>query len=139
MSVARAFFDTNVLIYTRDRSDPRKQQIAESIYRNHLAGRNIYISTQILQEFYVTLSRKISGVSLDDAYALTFELSQLHVVTIGPRDVLDAIASQRYQLSFWDSMVLTTAQKAGATLLYSEDFNHGQQFGTVRIENPFIK
>lgn len=139
MIAAKAFFDTNVLVYAHDRADKRKQEIAERLFRRHLSARKLYLSTQILQEFYVTLSRKIAGVSPADAYALTFDLAQLHVITIAPVDVLNAIGNQeRYKFSFWDSLVLASAQKAGAAVLYSEDFTHAQEFGTLRVENPFL-
>lgn len=138
MTAARAFFDANVLVYVHDRADPRKQETAERLFRSHLASRSLYLSTQVLQEFFVTLSCKVAGVSVDEAYALTSDLARLHVVTVSPAEVLEAIATQRrYMLSFWDSLVLVSARNSGAAVLYSEDFTHGQVFGTVRAENPF--
>ncbi|MCU1262748.1 MAG: hypothetical protein JWO80_5633 [Bryobacterales bacterium] len=138
MTGDKAFFDTSVLVYVHDRADPRKQETAERLFRSHLASRSLYLSTQILQEFFVTLSCKVADVSADDAYALTSELAKLHVVTVTPAEVLEAIATQRrYTLSFWDSLVLVSARNSGAVVLYSEDFTHGQMFGTVRAENPF--
>src|SRR6185312_3420323 len=134
----RAFFDTNVLVYAHVLNEPRKQKIAERLYRQHAAGKTISLSTQVLQEFFVTLAKKVSGVSLEQASALTEDLAKLHVVAIQPADVLEAIgAHQGYRLSFWDSLVLTSALKARANVLYTEDLSHGQVFGSLRIENPF--
>ncbi|MGH9612568.1 MAG: PIN domain-containing protein [Bryobacteraceae bacterium] len=134
-----AFFDTNVLVYAHVLNEPRKQKVAEQLYRRHAAGKNISLSTQVLQEFFVTLTKKVAGVSLEEALALTEDLAKLHVVTIQPVDILEAIGVQkRYRISFWDGLILTSAIKAQAGVLYTEDLSHGQIFGGLRVENPFL-
>jgi predicted nucleic acid-binding protein len=134
-----AFFDTNVLVYMYDRQSPRKQQIAREVYREHFHARTIVLSTQILQEFFVTLTKKIPGTPLELARSLTSDFAQLNVVAVQPRDVLDAIDLQaRHKLSFWDSLVLTTARVAHASVLFTEDLIHGRVYEGVRVQNPFL-
>lgn len=92
---------------------------------------------QVLQEFYVTSTRKLR-LPADVAEGQVLRLSAWAVHTPSPRDVLAAIGLHRiHQLSFWDAMILRSAQQLGCTLLYSEDLNPGQTVGDVMIRNPF--
>ena len=97
------------------------------------------VSVQVLQEFYVTLTRKVRPlISPADARATIEEFLAWHVVEPTKQDVLDAIDRvTRWQISFWDAMLLTTAVKAGATTLWSEDLNHDQTYDGVTVRNPF--
>ncbi len=133
------FFDTNVLVYVHDRRFPYKREIARRLYARHLYEKTIVISTQVLQEFYTVLTGKIKQVPANQAKALTAQLAGLYVVSIGPGHVLDAIdLHMRRKLSFWDSLVITAAKAAKATLILSEDLGHGQVYDGVRVENPFV-
>mgnify|MGYP001827857629 FL=1 len=97
------------------------------------------LSTQVLQEFYVNVRRKAKKpISHDRARALIADYLSWDPVVNDGATLLDAIDVERqYKLSFWDAMIVVAAQKSGATVLYSEDFNDGQEFGGVRVENPF--
>lgn len=98
------------------------------------------LSVQVLQEFYVTATRKVDPpLSPADARTRVANLSVWQVVEPTAQDVLDAIDNATlWQVSFWDSMLLTTAAKAGASVLWTEDLNHGQLYGRVTVRNPFV-
>jgi predicted nucleic acid-binding protein len=134
----RVFFDTNILVYFHDTREPDKQRVAEQLLRTHLADRRLVLSTQVLQEFFVTVTQKLRAVPAAQAKALISDYSKTHVVTVNPGHILDAIDLQeRYQLSFWDGLILAAAKSAGAAVLCSEDFAHGEAYDGVRVENPF--
>jgi predicted nucleic acid-binding protein len=101
---------------------------------------NGILSTQVLQEFCATARRKISKpLSLDDTHRVIREYLAWEVVVNTPASVLDALRMEaRYKVSFWDALILTAAGHAGAETVYSEDLSHGQRYGSVRVENPFI-
>ncbi|MEO7143565.1 MAG: PIN domain-containing protein [Bryobacteraceae bacterium] len=129
------FFDTNVLVYIHDATAPDKQNTAEALFRTHFYNRTLAISTQVLQEFYVTVSRKISP---DAAALLTGEYADLNPITIQPADILEAIRLQkRWKIAFWDALILASAKAAGAEVLYTEDFSSGQHYDGINAQNPF--
>lgn len=136
----RTFFDTNVLVYLFDLSQPTKRRTArERFEREGLTG-NVVVSTQVLQEFYVILTRKLDP-ALDPIKALDAvqDLCALPVVHIDPDMVLAAIRrSQTAQLSFWDSLIVEASVQGQCRVLLTEDLQHGQVFDGVRVENPFL-
>jgi predicted nucleic acid-binding protein len=105
-----------------------------------LKGNGI-LSTQVLQEFYVNVRRKAQQpITVEQARALVFDYLAWNPVVNDGADLLAAIdLEKRYQLSFWDSLIVAAARKSGASIIYSEDFNHGQQFGPVEVRNPFLE
>ena len=136
---ALAFFDTNVLVYMHDPRAAYKRDVALQLFRRHLYSETLVISTQVLQEFYVTISRKLENIKSGQARAITAEYARLNVLTISPQHVLQAIDLQsRHKLSFWDSLILVSARAVGASLLLSEDLAHGRVYDGVRVENPFV-
>lgn len=135
---ARTFLDTNVLVYIFDHDEPAKQQRARAILAQAESG-ELALSTQVLSEFYVTVTRKIER-PLDPAYAsqVVDWLGCLHVVSTDLVLIKDAIRTSRSaQLSYWDGLVLSAAAHAGCELLLTEDLNDGQEINSVRVENPF--
>lgn len=135
---ARTFLDTNVLVYIFDHDEPAKQQRARAILAQAESG-ELALSTQVLSEFYVTVTRKIER-PLDPAYAsqVVDWLGFLHVVSTDLVLIKDAIRTSRSaQLSYWDGLVLSAAAHAGCELLLTEDLNDGQEINSVRVENPF--
>ncbi|RMH04530.1 MAG: PIN domain-containing protein [Nitrospirae bacterium] len=135
------FVDTNVLVYLFDAGSPTKQQRAREIFSNPEQQQRLVLSTQVLQEFYVAVTRRLA-VPLDPATALRAvqDLAVFPVIQIDPPLILLAIKrSQSVRLSFWDALILETAFMAGATLLYSEDYQDGQVIGNLRIVNPFTR
>ena len=94
---------------------------------------------QVLQEFYVAVTRKaVPPLAPEQARTIVDRLTLWTVVEPSARDVLDAIDnSVRWRISFWDAMLLTAASRAGAAVLWSEDLNPGQVYGGVTVQNPF--
>jgi predicted nucleic acid-binding protein len=135
----RVFLDTNVLVYLFDADDPAKQRRVQALLSDRELRAQLILSTQVLQEFYVSVTRKL-GTPLDPeaAFQAVQDLAAFPVVQIDPPLILLAIQrSRKAKVSFWDALILETALAAGATLLYSEDFRDGAVFGGLRIANPF--
>ncbi len=138
----RVFLDTNVLVYLFDTDAPAKQRQARSILAGTaegVAGAELVLSTQVLQEFYVAVTRKLARpVSGADALAAMESLCELPVVQVDPQMVLAAAAgSQRRSLSFWDALIVEAAIAGGCSRLLTEGLQHEQAFNDLRIENPF--
>jgi predicted nucleic acid-binding protein len=132
-----AFLDTNVLIYAAAgrRDAPEKAERAWSLIEKG----NFGLSAQVLGEFYVNVVKK-PAVPLQPEEAATW-IDRLCVFPVVPVDadlVREALAnSRRYLLSYWDAAIIAAAERLGAPILYSEDLNHSQAYGTVRVVNPF--
>jgi predicted nucleic acid-binding protein len=135
------FFDTNVLVYMVDRRDPKKQAIAQSLVGDALAAGSGVISFQVVQETLHALTRKARQVlpAVDAAELLDAVLVPLWTVQPSARLYGKALQVQAKQgFSFYDSLIVAAALEAGCKRLYSEDLQHGQRVGTLRIENPFL-
>lgn len=134
------FVDTNVLLYAYDASARARHDRARALVGQLGRARRGAISVQVLQEFYVNAVAKI-------AVPLTPDLARVRLRALSrwpthaplPLDVLAATAtSEDHQVSFWDAMILRSATELGCTRLWTEDLNHGQVIGGVRITNPFL-
>ncbi len=134
-----SFVDTNILVYAEDRDAKGKQDIARDLVLGLWNDRQGVLSSQVLQEFYVTVTRKLKK-PLRAAEALDVVREYLTwtvVENTGSLLVQAAELQQRAQLSFWDAMVVQAAIQAGCDRLYSEDLNAGQRFDSVVVVNPF--
>ena len=134
------FFDTNVLVYLFDADAPKKRERAREIFDQHVRDGSLSISTQVLQELYVTLTRKLA-VTLAESEAcevITALCEMPVVITDGPMVLAAIQLSQRQKLSFWDALIIESARHSGATVLLSEDLQHGQIIEGVTITNPFL-
>jgi len=133
------FVDTNILLY-RVSTDPHesgKQAVAAKI----LASRDLRLSVQVLQEFYVQATRpsRPDPLSHADATALMRSWKRYPVSELDVGLVERALsAKERWQLSYWDAAILEAARTSDCEVLLSEDLNHGQDFDGVRVLNPFI-
>ena len=136
----RSFVDTNVLVYCFDAGEPAKRKRALEIMVGKADVGDLVLSTQVLQEFYVTVTRKLKRpLPGPDAAAAVRELAKLSVIQIDLAMVLSAIEDcQSYQLSLWDTLILRSALTASCERLLTEDLQHGFQFESVRVENPFL-
>ena len=137
MSV-RYFVDTNILMYAHDTSAGAKHDRAKAIVEELWRDRTGVLSTQVLQELAVNLRRK-AGRPLDAKAAREIIADYLtwQVVVNGGDSILEALDLEgRYQISFWDALVVQAAQASGAEVLYSEDLSDGQKYGAVRVTNP---
>lgn len=136
----RSFFDTNILVYMFDRDTPAKRTLARALFQGEtLAGRSI-VSTQVLQEFYVTVTRKLARPLDEQAAAeIVTGLATLPVIANDAALVLKAIARSRcMRLSFWDAMIIEAALFGGAKTLFTEDMQHDQMIDGMRLHNPFM-
>jgi predicted nucleic acid-binding protein len=133
----RSFLDSNVLIYTDDGSSPAKQRTAIQLIARCRRQRNGVVSLQVLEEYFSISTRKL-GVDAAIARRKVELFSQLSTVATHVEDVLAAIDLHRlHQFSFWDALVIRSAQQAGCSRLYSEDLQHGRRIDGVDIVNPF--
>jgi predicted nucleic acid-binding protein len=133
-----AFFDTNVLVYSDDVAAPIKQKRASSLLDDHLSRDTAVLSLQVLQEYFATVTRKLH-VPSERAQRRVEIFSCAKIVRFEIADLVAAIELHRLtQISFWDAMIGHAARIGGATVLYSEDFQHGKILGGVRIINPFL-
>src|SRR5262245_10334498 len=135
---ASYFVDTNILMYAHDASAGDKHERAQAIVEELWRDRTGALSTQVLQEFADNLYRKAGRpVDLKATRDIVADYLAWHVVVNGAESILEAIDLQgRYQLSFWDALIIQAAQISGAGVLYSEDLSTGQEFGSVRVVNP---
>lgn len=139
MSVDRAFVDTNVLIYAHDSTAGDKHERARRILEDLWESRTGFLSVQVLQEFFVNVTRKIpKPLSTSEAKEVIADLSRWRVHVPAPDDVLGAIGVHvQTSISFWDAMVIRSAAEMGCDVLYSEDLNDGQSYAGVLVKNPF--
>jgi predicted nucleic acid-binding protein len=136
MNGVKAFFDTNVLLYMYG-GDQSKQARAKELFRQYALAGRMLLSTQVVQEFYAAGSRKLGmpHAKLRDA---TAALLDCPLVIVGPSEITSAIQNEeRYQISFWDGLILAAAESGGSEILFTEDLNDGQQYGAVLARNPF--
>lgn len=131
------FFDTNVLVYCTDASNPAKQARARELVKQASLDGDGWVSTQVLIELFNVLTRKqkIPATAARDL-ALSYTAWQVVDSDLTLVGAAMETSSQR-GLSIWDAMVIEAAQRCGADTLYTEDLNHGQQFGTLTVMNPF--
>jgi len=136
----KTFVDTNILVYAYDRGAGPKHDRALNLLQALWEQGQGVLSTQVLQEFYVNVRRKaVKPITAKQARSLVADYLAWNPVVNDGVAMLEAIDfEQRYKLSFWDSMIVVAAMKSGAATLCSEDFSHGQKFGTVRVVNPFL-
>lgn len=136
-SSRKAFFDTNVLLYMYSASDPIKQVRAAEVFAEYATRERAIISTQVVEEFWVNGCKKLRG-QIPEVRAVVSKLLDLPLVILSQSHIMRAMDNQeRYQISFWDGLILAAAESSGADILLTEDLNHGQQYGTVLAENPF--
>jgi len=133
------FIDTNILVYAFDRSAGPKHTTAAQLIRECWENETGRISIQVLQEFIVNVTRKIAApLDHQTTRQIVSDLAQWRVHSPDVVDLIQALDFQeRYQLSFWDAMVLQSAARLGCGQLLSEDLNHGQLYGEVLVVNPF--
>lgn len=132
------FVDTNVLLYaiSRDRGERDKATRANEI----LAGRDVALSVQVLQEFSVQATRtgRADALRPAQAAALVESFVRFPVATVTPDVMRAAFATHtRFGISYWDATILEAARSLGCAVVLSEDLSDGQDYGGVRVENPF--
>lgn len=134
------FIDTNVLVYAHDISAGLKHERAKNLIKELWNSELGCISIQVLQEFYVTVTRKICNpIPPEIAASIISDLGHWRMHTPDIADILGAIEIQKsYNLSFWDSMIIQSAKRLNCYCIWTEDLNHGQAYEGIKILNPFI-
>ncbi len=137
----RCFVDTNILVYAHDTSEGLKREVARGVITALWASRSGCVSVQVLQELFVTLTRKVSlPLSARAATTVVEDLTAWTLHAPNGRDILAAIAvHERAWVTFWDAMILTSARSLGCRVLYSEDLGAGQRDDGVLVVNPFAE
>jgi predicted nucleic acid-binding protein len=135
---ARVFVDTNILVYAHDIDAGAKHLLAEQKVRELWCSRvRPVVSIQVLQEFFVNLCRK--GATISEATEQVQNYMAWHVVENSASLLLSGIEmTERWRLSLWDALIIAAAKKAGAGVVWSEDFNTGQEYGGVVAVNPLV-
>ena len=137
----RIFLDTNIFVYDIDVEAPKaKKHVAYNLIRDALTQRRSVVSYQVIQEFLAVAVRKFSSsVTIPDARryleAVLKPMLAVHSSVDLFHEALDIGA--RYQLSWYDSLIVAAASEASCSVLYTEDLRHGAKINGVRIENPF--
>ena len=137
----RAFVDTNVIAYAYDTATEVKRRASLPLIQELWASRNGCISIQVLQELFVTLTRKLARpLEVETARRVTRTMSDWTVHAPVVADVDAAIQlHQHHRISFWDAMIVQSAAALGCDTLYSEDLNPGQRYEGVLVVNPFAR
>lgn len=135
----KVFFDTNVLVYLFDADSPDKRKKARTLFQQHAEAGVIVLSTQVLQEFYVAVTRKLARpLDAGAAAQAVSSFAELALVQIDSALIVSAIHRSRNSLlSFWDALIVQAAIEGHANTLYSEDMQHGQSQNGPRVVNPF--
>jgi predicted nucleic acid-binding protein len=133
----KAFLDSNVLAYAQDKDSPDKRKISRKLIEDLGRSGDGVISTQVMQEFYVAATRKLTVDALAAKNVLkTF--SVFEIVQVTPELIQDAVdCSILNVLSFWDALILVAASAAGCSTVYTEDLNAGQTVLGLKLQNPF--
>jgi predicted nucleic acid-binding protein len=137
----KCFVDTNILIYAQDRTLGMKHQVAKKLIASLWLEKRGVLSTQVLQEFCVNVQRKAAKpLDFAELSAILEDYLLWEIVVNSQNTIMEALRlKQRYQLSFWDALILRAAEVAEVGVVYSEDLSHGQLYGTLRVINPFIQ
>jgi len=138
---AKFFLDTNIFVYSLDQTAAFKRARAQELIRDGSSTRMAVVSYQVVQEFFNVALRKMTvPMQLQDAdLYLRQVFTPLLRVTFTPELCAEAFRLfSRFSLSWYDSLIVAAAQQAQCEVLYTEDLQHGQAFGSLRVVNPFL-
>lgn len=136
----RVFVDTNVFVYAHVSNDKAKHDTALALFRDSLAGSRLWISTQILSEFYSAMSK--NKYEHDKIVEFIFAIMRsTNMQSVTPETVETALRIKgKYQLSYWDSLMIAAALLSECDVIYTEDLQHNQVIeGRLTIKNPFAR
>ena len=139
---ARFFLDTNIFVYSFDRTAAAKNRRATQLIREAVSTRKGIVSYQVVQEFFnLALRRFAEPMSVPEAEQyLGAVFRPLLAVQSSPALVSEALrVTDHHRLSWCDSLIVAAAIEGGCGVLYSEDLQHGQRFGQLKVENPFVE
>jgi predicted nucleic acid-binding protein len=134
----KTFVDTNVLIYAHDIDAGAKHEIAKTVLRELWSERTGVLSMQVLQEFYVNVTRKIASPLPKHLARLVVHSYAIWCTETSPIEISAAFQIEdESQIGFWDALIVASAAKSRATRILSEDLSAGQRIAGIPIENPF--
>ena len=134
----KTFVDTNVLIYGHDVDAGEKHDVARNVLRDLWRERTGLLSMQVLQEFYVNVTRKIASPLSKEAARLVVNSYSIWCIETTTHEISEAFRIEdESRIGFWDSLIVAAAVKGGAARILSEDLNARQVIAGVRVENPF--
>jgi predicted nucleic acid-binding protein len=135
----KTFIDTNVLIYAHDIDANAKHKIAKEVLQELWSERTGVLSAQVLQEFYVNVTRKIPSPLSKDLARLVVSSYAIWCLETTPTEILAAFRIEdESRIGFWDALIVSSAAKSGATRILSEDLNAGQRIAGILVVNPFV-
>lgn len=135
---AKTFVDTNVLIYAHDVDQKQKHPVARRLLIDLLRTRTLVLSPQVLQEFYVNVTRKIpKPLTKRAAREIVDDFSVWSIDTTASEIATAFRIEDESRIGFWDALICASALKSGAKVILSEDMSHGQTIAGIRIQNPF--
>ena len=136
----KLFVDTNILVYAHDLDAGVKYDQAKEMVTQLWESRNGVLSTQVLQEFYVTLTRKVSPkLNKLEARKLIQKYAHWHLVINNSPIITQASEiEERYDISFWDALIVSAAYSQNIPTILTEDLSHGQYIEGIFVKNPFI-
>jgi predicted nucleic acid-binding protein len=135
----KTFIDTNVLIYAHDVDAKRKHEAAKSVLHELWSEHTGVLSMQVLQEFYVNVTRKISRPISKKSARLVVSSYTIWCVDTTPAEISAAFRIEdESRIGFWDALIVASALRSGATRILSEDLNAGQTIAGIHIQNPFV-
>ena len=134
----KTFIDTNIMIYAHDIDARAKNDIAKAVLRELWSERTGVLSMQVLQEFYINVTRKIASPLSKDSARRVVTSYAIWCMETTPTELSSAFRIEdQSRIGFWDALIVSSAVKSGATRLLSEDLNAGQRIAGIPIENPF--
>lgn len=137
---AKTFVDSNILIYAHDIDAKAKHTTAKRLLEELWEDGSAMLSMQVLQEFYVNVTRKIeSPLSKESARSVVSAYTVWSVETTTAEIIAAFRIEDEARIGFWDALIVSSAAKGGAVRILSEDLNNGQRIAGIRVENPFVR
>lgn len=131
------FLDTNIVVYAHSGNAGHKQVVAADLLGTLVEAGNAAMSVQVLVEFYSAATRKL-GFTSEAAEAIIADFGNVALHRLAHADLArSARLQRRYKISWWDALIVNSAQELGCSVLWSEDLKHGQSFGALTVRNPF--
>jgi predicted nucleic acid-binding protein len=133
------FVDTNILVYAHTPTEGNKHDIAKTLLDDLWESRRGVLSTQVLQEFCYVLTRKMRPPRpVPEVVQRARMFLEWHIVSASAELAINALeAAALHNVSYWDALIIGAARSARCSVLYTEDLNNGQKFGSLRVVNPF--
>lgn len=135
------FLDTNLLVYLFDKSEKEKNSRIEALIKDLKSSANLFISSQVLNEFITIVTKKIENpIPFEDLKEILNVITELFYISpLTSKNSFSAVdIKMKYKFSYWDCLIIASALENGCVSIYTEDLQHGQKIeGKIEILNPF--